>query len=94
MKYIGKIVGLNLLVLLGYMALLFAAHHDEGHEWQLAFIIYAMLVIFAHMILNFVIALSYFVRKNDEMGKAWILSSLIILIVGFSTCMGGLPVNA
>ena len=94
MKYIGKIAGINLLILLAYMALLFATHQGEGHEWQMAFIMYGMLLIVAHVMVAFVVSLVYFIRKNDEMGKAWILSSLIILLVGFSACMGSLSIPA
>lgn len=89
MKDINKIAGINLLILLGYMVVNLSANMGTGHEWQLAFMVFAMLLVGAHAVMMFIVSMVYFVRKEESLGKAWLLGALIIAIVGFSACLGG-----
>jgi len=59
-----------------------------GHN-ELGFAIGAMLVIGAQVLINLIAAEYNWYKGRKELGKSYLLSMFIILIVGFSACFGG-----
>ncbi len=89
-KEIRRIVGINLLILLGISAILlitsgFKIFNDDGG----IFIFGVTAVILVQIAINFVLAIIFFIRKRTDRGVACILSMFVVLIVGFSSCYGG-----
>lgn len=85
MENIKTIAGINLLVLLIYMGLINVS--STGAERELAVLLIAAFVIVFHVVLNLLIALVLFIRKNKQ-AKSFLLSAFIVLVIGFSTCLG------
>ncbi|PJJ84617.1 hypothetical protein [Mucilaginibacter auburnensis] len=69
-----KLVGFNLLTLLGYGALSVIAGKGEG------LILYALLIV-----IHFLFCICAAIYKRNWM---WVLSAFLILAIGFSTCVG------
>jgi hypothetical protein len=86
MKSIKKVAGINLVVLLVYSLIIFVSFR-KGNEGELAIMIFSSMLIGIQVTGNFLASLIFFIRKDKELGKAFILSSLIVLIVGFSACL-------
>jgi len=85
MKHLEKIVGINLLVMLIYSVVIrFSLPADER---ALGILIVSAWVVGLHVAVNLVISLVY-VGDKQHLGKAWLLSTGIVLLVGFSTCLG------
>ena len=80
-KIIG---GINLLILIIYTV--FLKISDNPHD-SLAIGIYSAMLIAIHVIVNIIASLVYFGNKNKALGKAYLLSAALILLVGFSTCL-------
>ena len=85
MKNIVPIVGINLLVLLGYSLLIH--FYADGNERGLNIMIYSAELVALHVFVNLFFGIANF-KTNKPLGKAWLLSSGIVLLVGFSTCLG------
>lgn len=89
MRNIKKIVGLNLLLLLVYTLLIHFA--NSGSEKALGILIASAYIIGLHVFISLVIALVSFGSDKDR-GKVWLLNTGIVLLVGFSTCLGSASV--
>lgn len=84
MNSLKKVAGYNLLAILIYSVLIhFAAGRDDT-----GIMIYSAFVVGAHVLIGFVCSLGYFASREKEMGRAWLLSTLLVLLVGFSACLG------
>lgn len=79
------IAGVNLVVLFAYSSLIHLNARPEGMSTGV--IIQLAYAIAIHVFLCLVISLSGLVEKKG-LNKAWLLSAGIVLVVGFSTCMG------
>jgi len=83
MSEIKKIVGINLLILLIYsvaVSPLIEGNDPLGNLIQLA------LLIAVHFISISLMALFY-AGNNSKLSKAYLLSSGVVLLVGFSSCL-------
>ncbi len=80
MSQIKKILGINLLVLLVYSISIqiFCTSYD-------LFILPAMMILF-QVVLNLFLSVANFGRGEKERGKAFLLSSGLVLVIGFSIC--------
>lgn len=86
MNELKKTGGYNLLILVAY-TLLFSIL-STGKEWQLAFMILMAALISIQTGLNFIVSLIFFAKKDKVRGRNFLLSALIVLVIGFSTCFG------
>jgi hypothetical protein len=87
MNKLGRVAGINLLILFCYMVLIYVSNQGTG-EAELGILLLAAFSIAVHVFLNFVLGI-YFVFKQDKaMGRAFLLSAGIVLVVGFSSCFG------
>ncbi len=75
-----KIGGINLLVIIIY-TVIFQANFLNTFELY-------VLVIITHYIINLFASITYFSRHNNKLGRAYLLSSGLVLLIGFSTCFG------
>ena len=86
MNGLKKTGGFNLGILVVY-TLLFSAL-SKGKDWQLSFMILMAVLIGIQVVLNLIISIIFFVKKDKLRGKNFLLSALIVLVIGFSTCFG------
>lgn len=85
MESLKKIGGINLLILLIYMGLINVS--NTGHERELGVLVFAAIAISFHVGINVLLAIILFFKK-DKNAKSFLLSAVIVLAVGFSTCLG------
>jgi hypothetical protein len=86
MSQLKKILGINILILLGY-TLLIHANASKGGE-GLDVVLESMLAVGLQVAINFIVSMIHFSTKNDSLGKAFLLSTAVVLVIGFSTCWG------
>lgn len=86
MQTLKKIAGINLLILLVYTAIVFFSNLDTGGS--LTILVVLMVIIGIHVFINLVLGIIFFTQKDNERGRAFLLSALIVLVVGFSSCFG------
>ncbi len=75
-----KPLGINMLILLGYMILL-----TLFFKWLVLMV--SVIPIAMQICVNLLLSISNW-RKNKSLGKTYLLSAFLVLIVGFSTCIG------
>jgi hypothetical protein len=85
MESLKKIGGINLLILLLYMGLINVS--STGPERELGVLVFAATAITFHVGINILLAVILFFKK-DKNARAFLLSAVIVLVVGFSTCLG------
>jgi hypothetical protein len=85
MKDIRKIVGINLLVMLVYMILINVT--SLGQERQLAVLVFSAFAVGIHVAISILVSVIFFIQKNPR-AKAFLLSAGIVLVIGFSSCLG------
>ncbi len=78
MNEIKKITGYNLLFMLGYCFLFVL-----GGQFYVSFI-----VMLLHFIVTIILTFIHLIIKDYAKGKAYLLTSGILLLIGFSTCYG------
>ena len=89
MKHFKKIAGYNLLIMLGLALILALAFRKESGQYgPMSFMVFYMVVIGGQVVINLLTSISLFATKKPGMGKSFLLTSLILLLVGFSSCFG------
>jgi hypothetical protein len=86
MSDLKKIVGINLLILVIYSLLIHFT--SSGGEEELVILVLSAFAVGGHVAITVIVALVYFFSRNAPMGKAFLLSALVVLVVGFSACLG------
>ena len=86
MRSLKKIAGINLVLILVYSALIRLVY-GAGNNTSLSRMIMSAYAIALHILICLVLAGVYF-NKNKDMGKSWLLSAGIVLVIGFSVCLG------
>lgn len=89
MKNLQRYLIINLVILLLYTVICKVTTKGSGGEEGLGYLIYMMLLVGAHVFINFVAAIVQFARGDRESGKALMLSAGATLVIGFSACLGG-----
>ena len=62
---------------------------DGGHMRGLGYMIIMMFFVGGHALINLILMIVFFVRKSKAYGLAFLVSLLLIGILGFGACMGG-----
>ena len=90
MKNFGKIMGYNMLILLGYtIAIQILGMTSTSKYEKSSYILMAMILPVAlHVLVNFILMIINFAHANYEIGKSYLLSTFLVLIIGFSACWG------
>ncbi len=91
MKPLGKIVMINLGVLLAYMVLLFTATALMGRSSDagITFGLLALAFSAIHALVCLILAIVNFANKKTDQGAGFIISFAVILLIGISACFGG-----
>lgn len=82
MKKIAPVVGLNLLILICYAAAI-----------KPSLIADMMIAVALHTIACLGVSIFYSVKRNRQAALAWIIAMLVVLVTGFSTCVGLFRLN-
>ena len=91
MKPLKKIAGINLLVLLVYSLFIRMLSISEGrgsNDNALGIMLVSAFLVGIHVFICIVVTIAEYARHKPELARAWILSALIVLLVGFSACLG------
>jgi len=81
-----KIAAYNLIALLIYTVMANIA--ATGKERQLGVMILLAGLVSLHVAGNLLAAIVFFIQRNNTKGRAFLLSALIVLLIGFSACWG------
>ena len=87
MNSFKKVAGINLAILLIY-TLLSNIGASSGSERGLQVVVLMALLICIHTGINFLASIVFFIQKNRVQGRNFLLSALIVLVIGFSACLG------
>jgi hypothetical protein len=88
MKPLKKIAGINLLILFAYSALIRIFNSGSAQGAAMGILIMSAFAVGLHVLICLVVTAIEYGNKTKELGRAWLLSSGIVLLVGFSTCLG------
>jgi hypothetical protein len=89
MKSLARIAGINLLVLLGYSILIRLLNGGGGHnDGAMGILLMSAFAVGLHVVICLIVTAVEYGNKAKELGRAWLLSSGVVLVVGFSTCLG------
>lgn len=87
MKSLKTVAGINLVLILVYSALIRLAN-GTADKASLGIMIMSAFAIGIHVLICLVVAGVGYLNNTKEMGRAWLLSAGIVLVIGFSVCMG------
>ena len=89
MNAIKKVAGINLIILLAITVIGAVTGFNESGQYKgLGAMILMAVGVDMQTAILLGISLIQFLRSNKESGKAFLLSGLLILVVGFSACFG------
>jgi hypothetical protein len=87
MKSLKTVAGINILVILAYSAII-RLMAGRGSQAGIGIVVMSAYAVGMHVLVCLVGAAAYYSNKRRDLGKAWLLSAGIVLLVGFSTCLG------
>ena len=87
MKPLKKIAGINLAVLFAYSVLIRVLNRGDSQA-GMGILVMSAFAVGVHVLVCLIAAAAEYAKKTKELGRAWLLSSGIVLLVGFSTCLG------
>ncbi len=89
MKSLKKIAGINLLVLLAYSVVIRLVSSGGGkQDTTMGILIMSAFAVGIHVFICLIVTAKAYANSSKDTGRAWLLSSGIVLLVGFSTCLG------
>jgi hypothetical protein len=83
MEQIGKIIGLHLLILFAYSLISKLLGKLDG---DLTMLIVMGMSVFTHTIYCLGIGIKKFTESKKQEGAIYILTCLLVLVIGFGTC--------
>ena len=91
MSKLSRIAGWNLLIFLSYwlLAYLLTPNKPSYEGMDIVFVVGASAV---QVLVNFVLMSVAFGTRKNELGKAYLLSALLIMFVGTTYCFGSLSI--
>lgn len=92
MKQIKKIIGINLIILLVYTFIIqcIGQLEKDQHGQVLLVIVFNTVALIAHVVMNLLFAIFFSFNDKNSQGKAFLLSAIVVLLVGFSCCWGNM----
>lgn len=96
MNLLKKIAGWNLLAILVYSLVIRIisygmdrnSHGTDNNGPGMAIVIFSAIAVGLHVIVCLALTISAFASGRPANGRAWLLSSGLVLLVGFSACLG------
>lgn len=86
MSKFWKIFIVNVVILLVYSLIVHAT--QSGSERGLGVLILSAFLIGLQVLINFIVALVCFSDGDKASGKLYLLNTGLMLLIGFSTCLG------
>lgn len=86
MPEIKKVAGYNLLILLIYSIIIRALFGNDHDDYGILLV--SAFVIAIHTLANIIFCIVNYSTGKKVLGKAFLLSTGIVLLIGFSTCLG------
>ncbi len=91
MKGTGRIIGINLIILAIYtIGSIAISSQDQSQYESMGYGLIMMILIAVHVLILLIVGIVFFVRKEKEKGKAFLISLCVVLLIGFSACLGGI----
>lgn len=92
-RYTLWVIGINLAIMLAYtiginMSYMGSSTHDAG----MGVVILTAFCLAIHVALTILIGTVLLVMKKREQGGSFMLASLVVLIIGFSACLGSITI--
>jgi hypothetical protein len=87
MNSLKTVAGINLVIILVYSALI-RLSTGTGNNPGLGIAIMSAYAIVLHVLVCLVVAGAAYLNKSKDMSKSWLLSAGIVLVIGFSVCLG------
>ena len=89
MKPLNKIAGINLAILILYSVLIRVVNNGGAGKGGLGILMMSAVAVGLHVLLCLIVAaIESSGSKTKGLGRAWLWSAGIVLLVGFSTCWG------
>ena len=91
MKEFGKIVGINMAVLVAYSLLIrIIAYSDRGNsnDRVTSILLYSVFAVGVHVAACLLVMIISFATGKNDNGRAWLATTGAVLLVGFSVCLG------
>lgn len=93
MQGTGRIVGINLIILAIYTVITLGIFMNDSDQYAgMGYGIFMMILLGVQSLILLILSIVFFVKKNKERGKAFLISLFVVLLVGFSACFGGMSV--
>ncbi len=83
MEKFGKIIGLHLLILLGYSLIAKVLQNIDG---DLTMLIFMGMFVSAQTVICLGIGIKKFAESKKQEGGIYLLTCLLVLVIGFGTC--------
>lgn len=90
---IGRIVGINLTVMLAYAVGLRVFAELSGSEEQMTFVIFMALLTAAHAVVALVLALVLGLQGQRDRALGYLASAPLVLLIGTGVCFGGAAID-
>ncbi len=84
MKLLKSVAGINIIGLLLYLILIRLFY---GHDALNAMIVSAV-AIGLHVVICVLLSVVFFLQKDKEFGRSWLGAAGLVLLIGFSVCLG------
>jgi hypothetical protein len=88
----NRILRNNLFALLGYTVLIQLVAATQGNDASIVVLMWMMIAVGLHVGIALLMALYHALSSTGKDGGSWLLSALIVAIVGFGLCYGGAQV--
>jgi hypothetical protein len=90
MKSFGKIAGINLAIVLAYSALarLLVSGTQGSNDRSMGLVLFSAFAVGAHVIVCVGAMIGFFASGNGEKGRSWLATAGLVLLIGFSVCLG------
>ena len=89
MKPLGKIAGINLAVLLVYSLLIRVLASGGGNQGRaIGILMFSAIAVGIHVIICLAFASAKSGGNDKALSRAWLATSGIVLLIGFSACLG------
>ena len=88
MASFGKVAGINLGLMLLYSMLTLGINPTSGHDAPLAVAATMAMFLVVHFFVLLVVSIALLIAGKKSLAKSGFLSLLVVLLVGFGTCIG------
>ncbi len=91
MKGFGKIVGINLAILLAYsilIRLMVSIGGGGSNDRSMGIMLFSAFAVGVHLVVCLIFMIVAFSSADFARGRNWLATSATVLLVGFSVCLG------